>query len=140
LVSVAPVLSALGINSAIAETGDAHNAYWWKSLNVSEKSIYVLGFAEGSAIADSNWAEIQRRSKTKLPNSSAIQDGDDYSGVRVGQVVDGLDEFYKDFLNAQIHVRDAIYIVKERAKRTNPKMFEELTQGLRQLAAKPGDE
>lgn len=39
-------------------------------------------------------------------------------GITVGQIVDGLDELYKDFKNKSINVQDAIYVIKKQIKGT----------------------
>lgn len=45
-------------------------------------------------------------------------------GITVGQLVDGVDEFYKDFSNRRIKIVDTIYVVKMQIKGENSELID----------------
>lgn len=51
--------------------------------------------------------------------------------ITVGQLVFGLDEFYKDYRNKQVFVTDAIYVVKMEIRGEEPSKIEEAKRVLR---------
>jgi hypothetical protein len=52
-------------------------------------------------------------------------------GLPVGQIAEGLDSFYADYKNKQIHIFDAIYVVSRQIKGGPPEEIEAICQWLR---------
>ena len=117
-----------------------HNGFWWKELSGTAKSFYVTGFVEGNGKADLYWRVAKDSIKARFtPEVKAgLKNINDFSQVRFGQFVDGLDEFYKDYRNTSIHVDDAICHVRDEIKGAGEKYLEDDLRTLRQNAAQPG--
>jgi hypothetical protein len=114
-----------------------HDGNWWKSLNNLTKYGYVAGYAEGSEKADATWAYGECKTKVTTKYSDAVQKGNDYSGMTFGQLIEGVDEFYKDFRNTRILTRDAMMVIKQQISGISQKEIDETLQVLRQTALDP---
>ena len=110
---------------------------WWKGLNVLAKAGYVIGYADGSAKADASWASGLCRKQVPAKYMTAVQKGNDYSGITIGQYVDGVDQFYKDFRNTRILATDAMMIVKMQISGVRQKEIDDDLQTIRQTALDP---
>jgi hypothetical protein len=114
-----------------------HDGNWWKDLNILTKFGYVIGYAEGSAKADATWAYGQCRTKVAAKYLSGLQKVNDFSGIAIGQFIEGLDQFYNDFRNARILSTDAMMIVKLQISGTNQKEIDDDLQIIRKEALNP---
>lgn len=60
----------------------------------------------------------------------------DYSNLRFGQLLEGTDEFYKDFRNKNIQIGAALHYVRDQLKGVSAKDLEEELTSFRKQAAK----
>lgn len=81
---------------------------FWKTKSRDLKVVYATGFVDGRN-EGVNEAAGALGTNVFDPKIATLA-----SKVTVGQIVDGLDEFYEDYRNARILVRHAIeYVVME---------------------------
>jgi hypothetical protein len=81
---------------------------FWKTKSRDVKLVYVLGFVDGRN-EGLNQAASALGTSISDPKIAKLA-----SNTTVGQIVDGLDEFYKDYRNGRILIRDAIeYVLME---------------------------
>jgi len=131
-----------------------HNGYWWNENSASYKLGYVNGYA--SAMVDFSNATffgcLARKHGGKAPekmppreemeacNADPTMAVYDFGELRVGQVVEGVDEFYKDFRNKTIHINLALAYVKDqlKGKKTNIELEQDLAEYRRLSAGKTG--
>src|ERR1700722_13644150 len=59
---------------------------------------------------------------------------EDYSNIRFGQLLEGTDEFYKDFRNKNIPIGSALHYVKDQLKGVDAKELEKELNGWRKAA------
>ena len=127
-----------------------HDGYWW----VSESQTFKLGFATGFAMAmtGSSDAAVFRCLAAKnggiMPEKypgieawTACAQAPEiamlsYSNLRMGQLVDGVDEFYKDFRNKNILVDVAMRYVKDELRGKTDKELQDELATFRQSANK----
>jgi hypothetical protein len=118
-----------------------HNGYWWMDATKSFK----LGFATGYAMAMTSAADaaalkcVEAKNGGTLPMHPSDEatatceqtpevTGLSYSNLRVGQLVDGVDQFYQDFRNKSIDVGVAMRYVKDELRgKTDKELEDELT-------------
>jgi hypothetical protein len=101
---------------------------FWTTKTRDLRLVYVSGFFDGRN-EGINEAAGALGTNIYDPKISKLA-----SKVTAGQIVDGLDEFYKDYRNARILVRHAIeYVMMEAEGQDGSKLL----QYLRQQAAKP---
>lgn len=110
---------------------------WWKNLNSLAKYGYIVGYADGSSKADATWAFGLCKTQVPTKYLAAVQKGNDYSEFTVGQLIDGVNEFYKDFRNTKILARDAMMVVKQQISGVPQKEIDEGLEFLRQTALDP---
>jgi hypothetical protein len=105
-----------------------HNGYWW----MDSPDNYKLGFASGYAMAMTS--VYDRGSFTYL-----IEKGDeaikacmqtqmipfDFTHIRLGQLAEGVDDFYKDFRNKGIDINLAMRYVRDELKGKSAKELED---------------
>jgi len=117
----------------------ARDGYWW---SVSTPS-FKLGFVSGYVVAKdeagvkemAQCAGFVDMLKDKYPGQNLFQklcteptNGADFDGITMGQFVDGVDEFYKDFRNKQLDVSWALQYVRDQVRGKPAKELEvELT-------------
>jgi hypothetical protein len=101
---------------------------FWTTKNKDLKLVYLLGFMDGRN-EGANEAAGALGTPILNPRLAKLA-----SNITAGQVLDGLDDFYKDYRNARILVRDAIeYVFMEAGGQDGSKLL----ILLRQQAAKP---
>jgi hypothetical protein len=92
-----------------------HDGSWWKEKSGIFKEAFIVGYEEGVV-------------QSKAPSQYASR-----------QIVQGLNAFYDDFRNLNIHVDDAIpYVLKQLSGKTDNELAPEL-QHLRSAAADAGE-
>jgi hypothetical protein len=101
----AVLLSSLPVHAQSDFDGD-----FWISKTDAIKLTYVLGFVDGrsdgiSAAADAVGTTIKDPRISKLA-----------SEVTVGQIVEGVDDFYKDWRNRKVLLRHALEYVEDEAQ------------------------
>ena len=122
-----------------------HNGYWW----VDQPRIFKLGFVTGFAMAmtGNSDAAVLRCLAAKEGGAEKASGEDwkactltpavvmlNYSGLRTGQLVDGVDEFYKDFRNKNILVDVALRYVKDELRGMTDKELQDELATFRQSA------
>jgi hypothetical protein len=103
----------------------------WRQLTVGEKTMYVLGWIDGKT--EGIWSTIRvldpnlHRQGMKALENPRLKPLN--RTVKVGELVTGLDEFYKEYKNLPISVRSAIAVVRDQL--TGANITEEYLQRLR---------
>lgn len=122
-------LVVLGTWRSHAQQPPPHNGYWW----VDESQDFKVGFANGYALAMNDDADAAGLRCLAAKNGGTIpekapKDADldaclqspevQYYAfnLHIGQLVDGVDEFYKDFRNKNIQVELAMRYVRDQLK------------------------
>ena len=106
-----------------------HNGYWWANTNPSFKLGWVSGYAKAmdyaGSIQMSTCAANMPMYAKEFPNTDpkvimqklCLSDTEfDYDGIAMGQFVDGMDAFYRDFRNKQLEVGWAIQYLRDQVK------------------------
>jgi hypothetical protein len=121
------------------------DGYWWTNQAQDFKLGFVTGFAV--AMTGNSDAAVVRCIATK-PGGAEKASGEEwkactqapevvmlsYSGLRTGQLVDGVDEFYKDFRNKSILVDTAMRYVKDELRGMTDKQLQDELATFRQSA------
>jgi len=113
------------------------NGNWWNALNDLAKYGYIIGYTDGSSKADATWADGLCKPQVPAKYLAAVQNGNDYSEFTIGQLVEGLNQFYKDFRNTKILTRDAMMVVRQQISGVPQKEIDEGLEFLRQTALDP---
>lgn len=128
------------------ETSDiTRNGYWWQGMSPQFK----LGFISGYVLAESGGHEVAAlkclAAKPKPITDEVINSCDndpiallftDFSNIHFGQLLEGTDEFYKDFKNKNLSIGTALHYVRDELKGMSAdKLSEELIRWRRFAAA-----
>ena len=136
------LLATLGTGTGQGQdqsTKDSDNGYWW----VKQSETFKLGFINGYALAMSN--EYNRitlpclgEKNPDLPPEKRFTDEAinacvqsptakhfDFTGIRYGQLLEGMDDFYKDFRNKGVYVSAAMFYVRDELKGKPAKELED---------------
>jgi hypothetical protein len=90
---------------------------WWRGLESMWKTVYVTGFFDGIQMGNrfSYWGFVDDEKSSaclsKVDASAAEYSKKYLSNITVGQVGDGLNEFYEDYRNRSLLVVDATWLV-----------------------------
>jgi len=136
------VLLATGIAQGQQEKP---NGFWWLNSSETFKVGFVSGYVEAinRAYQSTKWRCLGEslESKTKWTEKEAAEcvspvAAYDFTNIRFGQLVDGVDEFYKDFRNKNIHINAALDYVRDqlRGDKSAKQLEEELNQYRRNAA------
>ncbi len=122
-----PLYLILGVVYAAAQSD--FDGDYWKTKSSDAKLLYVVGFVDGRNLGINEAATALQTdfgdSRLKSLNTR----------ITVGQLVDGLDDFYKDWRNTKIRIREALeYVTKEAQGKDGTKLLLFLRQ---QAAAAP---
>src|SRR5260370_22418175 len=125
------------------------NAYWWNGLTTSDKLMFVWGYVTemGSARLSAQWhcdsdrtkgrADLKEQdfkaAKEACDASDEVKD-QDFGSIRLGQFVDGLAEFYKDYRNKNIEFGLALKYVRDELKGAAPEKLKSDLTFLRSIA------
>lgn len=128
LVFVAAVVSLLP-NASLAADKTEMDGYWWEKLDANFKLGWVSGYAKAMDLAGSiqmsTCASNMPLYMKQFPNADPkvilqkICLGNtqfDYDGIKMRQLVDGMDAFYKDYRNKQLEVGWAIQYARDSIK------------------------
>jgi hypothetical protein len=125
------------------------NGYWWVNQTQEFRSGFVLGYAMAMGVnSDAAWmkcVEAKRGGadvkKASVEEWQACMETPEvvrlsYSGIRPSQLVEGVDEFYKDFRNKNIVVELAMRYVKDELRRMTDKELQDELSDFRKTANK----
>jgi hypothetical protein len=128
LVLVAAVALLLP-NAQLAADKTDLDGYWWEKLDTSFKLGWVSGYAKAMDLAAtiqmSTCASNMPLYAKEFPNTDpkvilqkmCLSDTQfDYDVIPMGQLVDGMDAFYKDYRNKQLGVGWAIQYARDSIK------------------------
>jgi hypothetical protein len=132
------LLLSLGTRAGTGEE-QKHNGYWWEDTNRSFKLGFVTGFAmAGNSAGDMLVFECLANKHggvlpTKAPpkeeliacSQEPVPTAFDYSQILLGQLADGIDEFYNDFRNKNVPASLAIRYVRDQLKGKPAKELED---------------
>jgi hypothetical protein len=135
--SLSPAVLAVNPSFGEGQSTDRTDGNWWKGLASLAKYGYVVGYADGSEKADATWADGECKTLVTAKYLAAVQKQNDYSGITIGQYVEGVDQFYKDFRNTRILETDAMMIVKWQISGADQNVIDESLQTLRKIALNP---
>lgn len=113
----------------LAAGGPGLDGYWWEKLDASFKLGWVSGYANAMDVAGSiqisTCAANMPLYVKEFPNvdpkvilqKMCLSDTRlDYDGIAMGQLVDGVDAFYKDYRNKQLEIGWAIQYARDSIK------------------------
>jgi len=120
-----------------------HDGYWWASNSESFRLGFITGYAtamtfvggdlafsciaaKSGGILPENPSEGVLKACSETPESVTL----DYGHIRMGQFVDGMDQFYKDFRNSNINIKFAMLYVRDelRTTKTDKELAAELAR------------
>jgi hypothetical protein len=113
------VLFAVNVRAA----DEPRDGNWWNVQTPIHRTTYVLGLIDGADLgmtfavptaklnsAGQATPEFAAEMRAFFARYNAAEDKY-FKSVEVGQVVDGVDEFFKDFRNRSIRVVGAVHVV-----------------------------
>lgn len=127
----------------------SNDGVWWQGMSPGYKLGWVSGYTKAMETAGAlqlvTCAETLPFYSQKYPSVPAKElferlcstsNGTyDYDGITMGQFVDGVDAFYKDFRNRQIEVDSAIEYVRDQVKGKPPQELDSKLNMLRRCTA-----
>jgi len=137
IVSILLLLLSVGTTLASGQE-KSHDGYWW----LANASDFKLGFATGfamamiraddtvyfSCIADKNGGTLPREAPSQAvlnECNTRLTKNFDFNSLRIGQLVDGVDQFYSDFRNKGLDVGAAMTYVRDQLKGKPAKELED---------------
>lgn len=130
-------LLATGRPSADAQS-QPHDGRWWNSLQYpapigdAPKVMYLAGYLDGIQTGGDLAVSQGLKARAGAPPGCTASRITDFSNIRVGQLEDGLDAFYKDFRNTQIPVKEALLYVRDQISGCNDAVLKQEIEVLRQ--------
>lgn len=124
------VLLAMVVPNAPSATDKTDlDGYWWEKFDASFKLGWVSGYAKAMDLAGSSQmltcASNMPMYVKEFPNTDpkvilqkmCLSDTQfDYDSISMGQFVDGMNAFYKDYRNKQLEVGSAIQYARDAIK------------------------
>jgi hypothetical protein len=100
----------------------------WNQWNKSAKLYYVSGFVNGvnTAVIGATGSDLTAHKEPSKRLAAYLIDG-----VTLGQMIDGIDLLYGDFMNRNIYLFDAFFIVRDQIKGTPPEDIDRILLWLR---------
>jgi hypothetical protein len=126
--------------SVLAQESTRRDGSWWLQQTTTDQINCFIGFLDGMDLGSyfSYWG-ISKKS----PNASAeaVSSYNDYvqkylNHVSVGQIVDGMNDFYNDYRNRSILIPDAAWLVLNNIAGTPKDQIDKMTENWRQAASK----
>lgn len=125
--NMALLCGVLVLTVAPLMAGSSHpDGYTWASWNPSMKLGFVVGFLQatdtGGAIATAtcmdmlNYIDQKKIDAEKWKGMCLNDRTNDYSGVSMGQFVDGVDTFYRDFRHRNLEVAFGLQYVRDQMR------------------------
>lgn len=91
---------------------------YWKRKTRDEKTMYLVGFVDGRNLGINEAASALQVSLSESRLASLN------SRITVGQLLDGLDDFYRDWRNTKIRIREALeYVTMEAQGKDGTKLL-----------------
>lgn len=128
--------------AALAQTSPRRDGNAWRDLQDDWKTFMITGLFEGIKLGHnfSIWQAMSEAEPGK-PNAviaSITQSYDKHhaflNNITVGQMVAGLDDFYSDYKNRSIMIRDAVWIVANIIHGTPKDKVDRLIENLRKTS------
>jgi hypothetical protein len=135
LVALLLACSTTGIDS-----GKPKNGYWWADMNEPAKLWFLQGYGEGLRRADAllrQSVNFDNKKTLAAVRQEPVTSYLDFSGVSYGQSMQGLDEFYNDYLNKRININVAILYIRDQIRGESKAELDKRLEGMRQGAAEP---
>jgi hypothetical protein len=124
------VVSLFACSPLFAGNKPSNDGIWWQSMSAGFKLGWVSGYTKAMETAGAfqivNCAETLPLYSQKYPNipakelferiCNASSETYDYDGITMGQFVDGIDAFYKDFRNRQVAADSALEYVRDQVR------------------------
>ena len=117
---------------------DSDGSYWREHAE-GAKTQYVMGYISAMAFAQMNsgfvcmFVDPKKAEAVNFCVSTA--QGFDFNNITVGQLVNGMDTFYKDFRNFPVPLPMAMRLVRDEIKGRTPEDVEKELVGWRQCHA-----
>ena len=110
-------LLAVLLASAQAFAADRHDGNWWNSQKWESHVDYVVGFMDGMDLGENfaTWRGVKNGTWEDWANKGIVSY--EYyvatylKNITVKQLIDGMDDFYKDFRNRSVLVTNGIWLV-----------------------------
>lgn len=103
------------IANVFAQSDDRRDGNYWNELPENEKYKYVTGFFDGLELGNrfSYWGMDSSKHDCLAEAIASFREyGNKYfKDVTNIQIVDGLNEFYKDYRNRKIKIIDSIWLI-----------------------------
>ncbi len=111
---------------------------WWFGRGEEFKTAYVLGMLDGVTLGwdFALWGIKDDITTKKVLDAFSETERRRTSHVTVGQVTDGLDDFYRDYKNRRIELVYAVQVVLEGTAGMPKDQLEKWVENLRQIASK----
>lgn len=116
-----------GDEKADTRTLGKFNGRFWRNLSEEGKTLYVIGFNEGSF-------RVSLLKSPSLPEFQELHAKVWPQNMTFGEVRDSVDNFYKIPENGRVTVIDALSVVAEKAKGVDAARIEERTEQLRRFS------
>lgn len=122
-----------------ARASNAPDGYAWSSWAPNFKLGFVVGYLQASDTAGAvsmsacmttlNYLDPTKVSAEKWKNMCLNDKMYDFSGISMGQFVDGVDVFYRDYRNKNLEVAFALQYVRDQMHgKTSQELSAELAQ------------
>ena len=111
-IGIVMTVAALTSNG-IASEHETRDGNWWRTLSETQRVFVCTGMFEGvrtarTILAQENQDAIDQKYTASVRSL--------FAGITIGQCVDGVNEFYKDFRNRTIEIPVAFWIVAWQTK------------------------
>jgi hypothetical protein len=116
------------------------NGKWWQSLTQSQRWNHVVGIFDGTRLGLNLILPATRPGKNRANCFAQITSGFDEAERRYigdltnGNIVEGLNAFYRDYRNKRIYIADATLLVLYSIAGTPQKQIDELAETFRRAA------
>ena len=113
------VSTSLLVPASGGQTNQRRDGNWWLSLTEEFRLKYIVGFFDGMDLGRdfSIWKWLRASNKALDPCLDKVAESySEYNekylkNVTNGQLVDGLDNFYSDYRNRRITLKNAVWLV-----------------------------
>jgi hypothetical protein len=136
-----PTLFILAVFVSTLLADERRDGNWWRRQDALGKLDYVTGFFDGMQLGHrfSYWKNLGAFDKTcatkAVESYGALSDAY-VKHLTVGQVSDGLNQFYSDYRNRTILIHDAVWLVLNGIAGTPEQEMKEMIESYRRAAAK----
>jgi hypothetical protein len=135
---VAILVCSLNLHADSTRNRDGN---WWRTLTVSEKATYMLGFFDGMPLGNrfSYWDFAHTKEKDAC-SADAVESFKTFTdkyvrNVTNEQIADGLNTFYADYRNRSILIHDAVWLVLNSIAGTPQAELDKMIESFRKTAA-----